>query len=61
MTRDRFQQIIAGVEQTYWEVMDDRGVIFSGYDEGEMRELFDGEEFEWVGDLKLVEVYNIKR
>lgn len=48
--------------ETEWEIIDDNGVIFSGYTEEETRALF--EEFDgddWDGDLKLIEVHERRK
>ena len=44
-----------------WEIIDDKGVIYSGYTEEETLEFFINPDFEWEGDLKLVEVHGITR
>ena len=49
------------MENTIWELIDDRGVIYSGFSEEETWHKFDNPNFEWEGDLKLVEVRAIKR
>ena len=54
----------------YFEIIDDNGVIYSGGDEEEIRNIFqaivDGEEDVtpddgWHGDLKLIQVHEIHK
>ena len=53
-----------------WEIIDDKGVVYSGGSEEEMRSIFgaivDGNESwipenGWKGDLKLIQVHAIHR
>ncbi len=49
-----------------WEVIDDKGIIYSGTEE-EMESMFENiiednpEDLEWTGDLRLIEVHNCFR
>lgn len=47
-------------DKTRWEIIDDRGVICSGFSEEETRALFDEADFDWEGDLKLIEVHAVQ-
>lgn len=46
-----------------WEIIDAKGVIYSGFTEEETIALFmdDEPDFEWNGDLKLVEIHATRR
>lgn len=45
-----------------WEIIDNRGVVYSGFSEEETRRIFhDGDDFEWEGDVKLVQVHERMR
>ena len=54
--------------QNRWEIIDEKGVIFSG-SEDEMKDKFEklinlpdpDDGYEWEGDIKLVEVHNTYR
>jgi len=45
------------MDKTEWEIIDDNGVIYSGFPEEETRHYFEEADFDWCGDLKLVEVH----
>ena len=45
------------MQTTTWEIIDDNGVIYSGYTEEETRQMFEDADFDWCGDLKLIEVH----
>lgn len=49
------------MDKAIWEIIDDKGVIYSGYTEEETLEIFMNTDFDWEGDLKLVEVHAITR
>lgn len=48
-----------------WEIIDDDGVVYSGSEE-EMKEVWDKIEKDiilltWQGDLKLIEIHDLKK
>lgn len=49
------------MDKTEWEIIDDNGVIFSGYSEEETRALFEEIDIDWDGDLKLIEVHERRK
>lgn len=49
------------MDRTKWEVIDDNGVIYSGFSEEETIALFEEADFDWDGDLKLIEVHARKK
>lgn len=49
------------MDKSEWEIIDDNGVIYSGYTEEETRQIFEEVNFDWDGDLKFIEVHAVRR
>jgi len=47
--------------KTRWAILDDNGIIYEGQPEEELREIFEDPDFEWDGDLLLIEIHRRKR